>query len=75
MKIKFIETEKAFLIAPIKTLEQSFGDGGKAMLEIVKEIVSSRKRRGSTMTEKYKKKEANVFNTGAFALYFDGDNT
>lgn len=45
------------------------------MLEIVKEIVSSRKRRGSTMTEKYKKKEANVFNTGAFALYFDGDNT
>jgi len=44
MKIKFIETEKGFLIVPIKTLEQSFGDGGKAMLEIAKEIASSRKK-------------------------------
>lgn len=44
MKIKFVETEKGFLIVPIKPFEQSFGDGGKAMLEIAKEIADSRKR-------------------------------
>jgi len=43
MKVEFIEREDGFLIVPIKPLEESFGDGGKEMLEIARELHEERR--------------------------------
>ena len=44
MKVMFVETEKGVLMIPIKPLEESFGDGGKKMLEVAAEISEERRR-------------------------------
>jgi len=38
MKVEFIERDEGFLIVPVKPLEESFGEGGKGMLEVAREL-------------------------------------